>query len=92
MAYTKGAKMISARIQLTEPSNKVLNVIKATYGLKDKSEAINKLIELTGNEFIDRELREEFVKKILEINEKHMKKYPDRTMTLDELDKLCGLS
>ncbi|RJQ17030.1 DUF2683 domain-containing protein [Candidatus Woesearchaeota archaeon] len=90
MKYTK-RKIISARIQLTEPSNKVLNVVKAQYGLKDKSEAINKLIELAADDFIDTEPTDAYVKKILAIDAKHMKKYGNKTMTLEELDKLCGL-
>ena len=40
--------MISARITLTEYSNRVLNLVKAKYGLKNKSEAINKFIEIYG--------------------------------------------
>ncbi|MBU0963090.1 MAG: DUF2683 family protein, partial [Nanoarchaeota archaeon] len=42
-------KLISARIKLNEYANKVLNILKIKFGLKDKSEAINKFIELYGD-------------------------------------------
>ncbi len=35
--------MVMARLQLTEYTNQVLNVIKAKFNLHDKSEAVNKL-------------------------------------------------
>ncbi len=37
--------MVKAVIDIKEESNRVLNIIKAKYGLKDKSSAIDKLIE-----------------------------------------------
>ena len=83
--------MISARVRLTDYSNKVLNVIKAKYDLRDKSEAINKLIEIVGDEIVEKEASDEYLKKIIEIDERHMKKYGDRHMTLEDLDRLCGV-
>lgn len=41
--------MVDARVSLTKYANMVLNVVKAKYELKDKSAAINKLIELHGH-------------------------------------------
>ena len=46
---------VSARVELDEYTNRVLGVIKMKYGLKDKSEALNKFIELYGDEVIDRD-------------------------------------
>ena len=82
--------MISARVQLTKTSNHVLNVVKAKYELKDKSAAINKLIELTADEFIDRDASNKYVKKMLKEVDDHMKKYPNRRMSLKELDALTS--
>jgi len=84
--------MISARLTLNEYTNKVLNVIKAQFDLKDKSEALNKFINLFGEEVVEKEAKDEYIKKILEIDERHVKKYGNRKMTLKELDKLCGVS
>ncbi|MEK6894907.1 MAG: antitoxin [Nanoarchaeota archaeon] len=81
---------ISARIELDNYSNKVLNIIKIKYGLKDKSEAINKFVEIYGDEIIEKEPTSEYVRKILEISEKHFKKYGRRKMSVEELDKLIS--
>ena len=35
---------VSARVELGDYANKVLGIIKIKYGLKDKSEALNKFI------------------------------------------------
>ena len=80
---------ISARIELSPLSNRILAVIKAKYGLVDKSQAINKFVELYGSEIIEKEANEEYVKKFLEITNKHLAKYRNKKMSLKELDKLC---
>ena len=87
--YTMDEKSISARVELSPYANKILAVLKAKYGLKDKSEAINKFAEICGDEIIEKEANEEYVKKILEITNKHIAKYKNREMSLEELDKLC---
>ncbi|GBE19959.1 hypothetical protein BMS3Abin17_00690 [archaeon BMS3Abin17] len=59
--------MVNALIKIDENTNRVLNVVKAKFGLKDKGEAINLVVK----KFIDFEdepdLRPEFVKKIRKI-------------------------
>ena len=80
---------ISARVELEEYSNKVLSVIKAKYGLNDKSEAINKLIELCGENFVEKQANDDHVKKVISIANSHFKKYGNRKMSLQELNKLC---
>ena len=79
---------VSARVILNGYTNKVLGVLKAKYGLKDKSEAINKFIELYGEDIVENEASEMYLKKIVEITDRHMKKYGRRKMTLAELDRL----
>ena len=59
--------MVQALVELDENTNRVLNVVKAKYGLKDKGEAI----ELVVSEFIELEgepeLKPEFIQKMEEI-------------------------
>jgi len=59
--------MVQALIKLDGNINRVLNIIKAKYNLKDKSETIefivNKYIELEG----DPDLQPEFIEKIEKI-------------------------
>ena len=81
--------MVFARLNMSEYSNKVLNVIKAKFNLKDKSEALNKFAELYGDEVVEKEANDEYIKKIIEIDQRHIKKYGNRKMTMKELDMLC---
>ena len=59
--------MVNALIKINDNVNRILNLIKAKYGLKDKSEAIAFVV---GN-YIDNEnepeLRPEFVEKMRKI-------------------------
>jgi len=82
-------KLISARVELDEYANKVLAVLKAKYGLNDKSEAINKFAELYGDEIVEKEPKEDYVKHILEVTNKHLEKNKNKRMSLKELDALC---
>ena len=81
--------MVSARVEINEYTNRVLAIIKAKFGLKDKSEAINKFIELYGEEIAEKQANEEYVKKIIDTTNNHIKKYKNKKMSLNELDKLC---
>jgi len=84
-------KLISARIELDDYTNKVLAVLKAKYGLKDKSEAIKKFAELYGDEIVEKDAKEEYIKKMIEITDRHIKKYGYKSMSIEELDTLCGV-
>lgn len=82
--------MVLARLELNNYTNKILNVIKAKFDLKDKSEALNKFAELCGDEIVEKEASDEYIKKVIKIEKQHTKKYNHRKMTLKELDKICG--
>ncbi len=84
--------MVYARITLNDYANKVLNVIKAKFDLNDKSEAINKFMDLFGDEIVEKEAKDQYLKKIIEIEKKPFQKYGQRKMTLHELDKICNLT
>jgi len=60
--------MVQAIINITEHSNRILNIIKAKYGLKDKSEAINVVVEEYEKAILEPELRPEYVKEALKIH------------------------
>ena len=82
-------KMISARIELNDYANRVIGIIKIKFGLKDKSEALNKFIELYGEDMMEKEASEEYTKTVIKIAKKHIIKYGNKNMTFQELDKLC---
>ncbi len=77
-----------ARVELEEYTNKVLAVLKAKYGLKDKSEAINKFAELYGDEIVEKDPKEEYIKHILEVTNRHLEKHKNKKMNFKELDAL----
>ena len=85
------SQKISARVELDDYSNKILSMVKAKYGLKDKSQAINKFVMIYGDEILEREASEEYTKKIIEITNQHFKKYGNKKMSLQELNNLCEM-
>lgn len=59
--------MVQAIINIEDETNRVLNIIKAKFGLKDKSEAINVMAEQYEDEILEPQLRPEYVKKLQRI-------------------------
>ena len=59
--------MVQAIINISERTNRVINIVKAKHGLKDKSEAINVMAEEYEESVMEPELRPEFIKKMQRI-------------------------
>jgi len=59
--------MPTAIVQLSTEANRVINIVKAKYDLKDKSEAINALALEYAEEILEPELKPEYVKKLEKI-------------------------
>lgn len=59
--------MTQALIKLNENINRVLNIVKAKYDLKDKSEAIEFIVKKYIEYENEPELKPEFIKKINKI-------------------------
>ncbi len=82
-------KTVTLNLKVDEYSNRVLSMVKAAYGLNNKSEALNKLVHEAGTELLEPELREEFVKEVLEGTREWEQKHDfKRKMTLAELKAL----
>ena len=56
--------MVQAIINIDEKTNRILNILKAKYGLKDKSQAIDIMAQQYEEEILEPELRPEFIKKM----------------------------
>ena len=56
--------MVQAIINISKRTNRVLNIVKAKYDLKDKSEAINVLAEEYEESILEPELRPEYIQKL----------------------------
>ena len=60
--------MVQAIINIDENANRILNIIKAKFGLKDKSEAINRMAEQYEEEVLEPELKPEYIEKAIRIH------------------------
>ncbi len=67
--------MVQAMINIEEKANRVLNIIKAKYGLKDKSEAINLVVEEYEKNFLEPQLRPEYAQKLNKIQKGKYSKF-----------------
>lgn len=67
--------MVKAIVDIDEEANKVLNVLKAEYGLKDKSQAINRMAkEFKRFVKVEPEVKPEYIQKLMKIHKgKHIK-------------------
>ncbi len=62
--------MVQAVININERTNRILNILKAKYGLKDKSQTIDLVVSKYEETFLEPELRPVFVEKIKKIEKK----------------------
>lgn len=77
--------MVNALIKLNENTNRVLNLVKAKYGLKDKGEAV----EIIVKKFVEMEnepkLKPEFIEKIRKIE-------MQKSIPVNDFAELYGLN
>ncbi len=59
--------MVQAIININEHANRIINIVKAKFGLKDKSEAIDLMAEQYEEEILEPELRPEYLEKLKKI-------------------------
>ncbi len=76
--------MPKAMVEISKRANRVLNIIKAKYDLKDKSQAINRMAEEFGKNLLEPQLRLEYVKKLKKIEK-------EGTISEKEFEKMLGV-
>ena len=54
-------------IEIDQDTNQVLNIIKAQYALRDKSQAIEKVVEIYAEELMEPELKPDYIDKLKKI-------------------------
>lgn len=59
--------MVQAMIEIPKEANQILNIVKARYGLKTKSEAIAKVVIEFGANILEPGLRPEYIEKLKKI-------------------------
>jgi len=81
------SKSVSVNLKVNGYTNRVLGVVKEKYGFNDKGEALNKFAEMYGDEFVEKEVKDEIVKEIIDSCNRHMKKYGFKSTTIKQLRK-----
>lgn len=79
--------MVQAIINIKENTNRILNILKAKYGLRDKSQAIDIMAKEYEQEILEPQLRPEYIERAKKI----MKEKPVRVGTPKDLRKMMGL-
>ena len=59
--------MVKAIIDISDDANRILNIIKAEFGLKDKSEAIEKLAEEYKEQVFEPKIKPSYLRKLKKI-------------------------
>lgn len=83
-------KTVTMNVKIKDYTSRVLGVVKEKYGLRDKGEALDKFAEICGEDFVEPEVKESYLKKLDEIEKDYFKKYGNNhRTTVEELDRLC---
>ena len=69
--------MVKAMVDIDEHGNMVLNVVKAKYGLHDKSQAINLVLAQYEEGILEPELRPEFITRLKKKDKEPTRKVKD---------------
>lgn len=75
--------MTSAIVNLTEDNNLALNILKAKFGLRNKSDALNRVVAEYSKMTLEPSLRPEYIRKIRRL----MKEKPIRYSSFAEMRK-----
>lgn len=80
--------MVQAMINISEQVNQVLNIVKAKHNFKDKSKAIEFVVNEYGEEMLEPELRPEYIEKMKKIAKEKAISYS----SIEEFRKAIGLN
>ena len=79
--------MVKAIVEIDKEANNVINILKAQYGLKDKSQAINEMAKQYKELVLESNIRPEYLRKL-----KKIQKDPIiRVGSADDFKKRYGL-
>jgi len=79
--------MVQAIVRLSPRANRVINIVKAMHGLKDKSQAINRLAKEYEELTFGPELRPEYIEKLKKIEKEETVKIG----SIKDFEKRFGL-
>ncbi len=61
--------MVQNIFSLNEEADKILGIVKAQHGLKNKNQAIEFVLKIYGENFLEPEIRPEFLEKLKKIKQ-----------------------
>ena len=76
--------MVQAIIDINEKTNRILNIFKAKYDLKDNSQAIERITKEYEEEVLEPQLRPEYIQKLKMIHKEKGIKFKN----IEELRKI----
>lgn len=77
--------MVQSIIDIGKDEDRILNIVKAKYGLKNKSQAVATIVRIYEESFLEPELKPEYIKKLKHIEKDG--KYSKVFSSVEELDK-----
>ncbi len=79
--------MVQAIIDVDEHTNQILNIVKAKFGLKDKSQAIEAMAKGYEENVLEPQLRPEFVEKLKSISKQKGIRFKSMTELRRHIEK-----
>ncbi len=79
--------MVKAIIDISDNANRVLGIIKAEFGLKDKSQAIDRLAKEYEQLVFEPKIKPSYLKRLKALE----KQRTTRIGTIEDFDKMYGL-
>jgi len=76
--------MVQSIIDINEREDRVLNIVKAKFGLKNKSEAVALIAKIYEDSFLEPELKPEYIEKLKKIEEEG---YGETFSSIEQLRK-----
>jgi hypothetical protein len=77
--------MVQSIIDINENEDRVLNIVKAKFGLKNKSQAVALITKIYEESFLEPELRPEYIEKLKKIRKEG--RYIGPFNSIEELDR-----
>ena len=82
---------MQSRLEIDDYTARVLDVVKGKFGLKNRSEALNKLTRECGSNYVDPLPNEMALRELDMVYEDHKKKNSKRKISDKELKALLGI-
>ncbi len=67
--------MVQAIVDLGEHENRLLMIVKGKFGLKNKSDTVNFVIDAYGDELLEPELRPVYKAELLKLDKERFKRF-----------------